>query len=90
MNILITGAASRLGKAIAAELEKDHQLRLLDSVFDDVPFLTENNAEFMKGSILDPETVWKAVRNIDALIHTGEPPQHLPEVERHVSLAGGH
>lgn len=81
MNILITGAASRLGKAITDELEKDHQLRLLDSVFDDVPFLTENNVEFMKGSILDPETVWKAVRNIDALIHTGEPPQHLPEIE---------
>ena len=75
MNILITGAASRLGKAIVAELEKDHKLRLLDSVFTDV------HAELLQGSILDPDTVWKAVRNIDALIHTGELPQHLPEDE---------
>lgn len=81
MNILITGAASRLGKAIAAELENDHQLRLLDSVPGDAPFLGEGNSEFLQGSIFDPDTVWKAVRNIDVLIHTGEPPQHLPDDE---------
>ena len=81
MNILITGAASRLGEAIVAELEKDHKLRLLDSVFGDVPFWGEDNTESLPGSILDPDTVWKAVHNIDVLIHTGEPPQHLPDDE---------
>jgi nucleoside-diphosphate-sugar epimerase len=81
MNILIIGAASRLGKAIIAELKEDYQLRLLDDVSNDMPFEEQEDVELIQGSILDPDTAWKAVRNIDALIHTGETPKHLPEDE---------
>jgi len=81
MNILITGAASRLGEAIAAKLAEDHQLRLFDSVSSNMPFEEKDNIELIQGSILDPDTAWQTVRNIDILIHTGEPPQHLPEDE---------
>ena len=78
MNILITGAASRLGRAVADELAPDHRLRLLDDAPIDAP---SENAESIQGSLLDPDTAWKAVRGMDAVIHTGEPPPELPEDE---------
>jgi len=74
MNILITGAASRLGQALAADLLGDHKLRLLDSA---VPEELCGDAEVVQGSLADPEIAWKAVRNIDVVLHTGEPPQDL-------------
>jgi len=80
MNVLITGAASRLGRAIAAELGADHRLRLLDST--SVP--RDENADFIQADLIDSEAVWQAVRGMDAVIHTGEPPVELPtdELER--------
>ena len=78
MKILITGASSRLGRAIAEELGKDHNLRLVDTV----PVDTEgDNFECVQGSLLDPDDAWKAVRGIDALIHTGEPLPGHPDDE---------
>src|SRR5438067_13219831 len=74
MRILITGASSRLGRAIAAQRGEEHSLRLMDSV----PVEPEGKAEFFQGSLLDPDDAWKAVRGMDALIHTGEPPPDLP------------
>ncbi len=79
MNVLITGAASRLGRAVAAELGSGHQLRLIDHVSRDASFEPGDEVEFMQGSLLDPDTAWNAVRGMDALIHTGEPPRDLPE-----------
>lgn len=83
MRILITGASSRLAQAIANELKKDHDLRLMDTSPIspiDVEELEKNgkNVKFMPGSILDPDDSWKAVRGIEALIHTCEPPPKLP------------
>ena len=75
MNVLITGAASRLGRAIAAELATDHRLRL----FDSIPVDPGEKAEFIQGDLTDPKTVWQAVRGVDAILHTGEPPPELPE-----------
>jgi nucleoside-diphosphate-sugar epimerase len=74
MNILITGAASRLAQTLAAELGSEHRLRLMDSV----PVEAEGNATFFPGSLLDPDDAWRAVRGMDAVIHTGEPPPDLP------------
>jgi len=80
MNVLITGAASRLGQAIAEELAADHRLRLLDST----PIDPDCEADVVQGHLVDPEGIWGAVRGIDAIIHTGEPPAELPadELER--------
>lgn len=80
MRILITGAASPLGQAIAARLRDRHQLRLVDTT----PLEPGPNSTFFQASLLDPEAMWKAVRNIDAVLHTGEPPAQLPagELER--------
>jgi len=75
MKILITGASSRLVQAIAAELSKDHDLRLMDSV----PVEVGGRSHSMQGSILNPDDAWRAVRGMEALIHTGEPPPDLPK-----------
>ena len=84
MRILITGASSRLARALVDVLKDDHRLRLLDSVPVDV----EGDVEVLQGSILDPDDAWRAVRGIDAVIHTGEPPPGLPsdELERDRAL----
>lgn len=74
MKILITGAASRLGQAVASALE-DHQLFLMDMT----SFQASKEDEKIKGSLLDQDAVWQAVRGMDAVIHTGEPPENLPE-----------
>ena len=77
MNILITGASSQLAQAIATELKEDHSVRLMDSVPVDVA----EGCDFTQGNILDPEDSWEALRGIDTLIHTGEPPTDLPSDE---------
>ena len=77
MNVLITGAASHLGRAIAAELGADHRLRLVDST--SVP--SDENGDFIQADLTDPEAVRLAVRGMDAVIHTGEPPLALPTDE---------
>ena len=77
MNILITGASSQLAQAIATELKDDHSVRLIDSVPVDVA----EGCDFTQGNILDPEDSWEALRGIDTLIHTGEPPTDLPSDE---------
>ena len=84
MNILITGASSQLAQAIATELKDDHSVRLMDSVPVDVA----EGCDFTQGNILDPEDSWEALRGIDTLIHTGEPPTDLPsdELEREQML----
>ena len=73
MKVLITGSASRLGQAVAAELASEHALRLMDE--DPVPSVGE--AEVVQGSFLEPEVAWRAVRGVDAVVHTGEPPASL-------------
>ena len=67
MKILITGAASRLGQAIAAELAPEHALRLID----EDPVVADAEVEGVQGSLLEPEIAWQAVRGVDAIIHTG-------------------
>ena len=75
MKVLITGAQSRLGQAIVAELAADHRLRLWGSGQP----MTVENAEWISGDLRDPDAAWRAVRGMDAIIHTGEPPEDLPE-----------
>lgn len=77
MRVLITGAASRLGQAIAAELADDHELSLLDSsVISPV-----GGARLIQGDLTDADLVGEAVAGLDAIIHTGEPPLSLPDDE---------
>ena len=77
MNVLITGAASALAQAIVEDIGDGHRVRLMDSVPVDPP----ENAEFFQGLLLEQDDCWKAVRGMDAVIITGEPPSGMPEDE---------
>ena len=77
MNVLITGAASALAQAIVEDIGDAHRVRLMDSVPVDPP----ETAEFFQGLLLEQDDCWKAVRGMDAVIITGEPPSGMPEDE---------
>lgn len=66
--VLITGAAGRLGRALAADLAGDADLRLLDRrPADDLP-------ELIVGDITDPAALDRALAGIDAVVHlAGDP-----------------
>jgi hypothetical protein len=74
MEVLVTGAASDLGQQVAAALGKEHRLRLLDSSDFPVPA----KAEGVRGSLLEADDAWRAVRGVQAVVHTGAPPADLP------------
>ena len=74
MNILLTGAASALGREIAAALDGEHNLRRLDDCA-----AIDTQGEWVQASLVDPEAMWQAVRDIDVVIHTGQPPSDLPQ-----------
>lgn len=75
MNVLITGAASPLAQEIVKVLGGAHQLRLMD----EVPVEPPEKTEFFQGSLLEQDDVWRAVRGMQAVLHTGEPPPGLPD-----------
>ena len=71
MRVLITGAASALGREVAAELSADGnaELRLLDDCA-----AQRQDVEWIEGRLTDPDAIRQAVRDVDAVVHTGEPP----------------
>lgn len=77
MRILVTGAASALGQEVAAALAVDEnaQLRLLDDCA-----AQRQDVEWIAARLTDSDAVRQAVRDVDAVVHTGEPPS-VPESE---------
>ena len=71
MRVLITGAASALGREVAAALSADGnaELRLLDDCA-----AQRQDVEWIAARLTDPDAVRQAVRDVDAVVHTGEPP----------------
>jgi len=68
MKVLVTHAASVLGRAVAEIVGGKHRLRLLDTE----PL--ETTAEFQQGDIRDPQTAFRACDGVDALVHLCELP----------------
>lgn len=77
MNILITGAESRLGQVVADVLAPGNRLRLWGE--GNPPESLGENTEWFTGDIRDPDVAWGAVRGTQAIVHTGEPPDDLPD-----------
>ncbi|MDE2741514.1 MAG: NAD(P)-dependent oxidoreductase [Gemmatimonadota bacterium] len=70
MRVLVTGAASALGQEVAAALEAENaELRLLDDCA-----AQRQDIEWIAARLTDPDAVCQAVRDVDAVVHTGEPP----------------
>jgi nucleoside-diphosphate-sugar epimerase len=76
MNILITGAAGQLAQTVAAALAAEHQVRLVDRVAVAGP----DRVEVVQADLADPDAMWRAMRGIQALVHTATPPPDLPPV----------
>lgn len=74
MNVLITGGHSRLARAIVGVLALDHTLHLWGTPQD-----VGLEATWVQGDVRDPNVAGQAVQGMDAIIHTGEPPLHLPD-----------
>jgi len=67
--VLITGAAGYIGQYLTRFLiEKGFQVRALDNLLYDTP-LDDVDVEFIYGSINDPDTVNKAMKGMDSVIH---------------------
>ena len=71
MRVLVTGAASAFGQEVAAALSADEnaQLRLLDDCA-----AQRQDVEWIAARLTDPDTVRQVVRDVDVVVHTGEPP----------------
>lgn len=78
MRVLVTGAASALGQEVATALAVDDstQLRLLDDCA-----AQRQDVEWVAARLTDPDAVRQAVRDVDAVVHTGEPPSALESEE---------
>ena len=77
MRVLVTGAASALGQEVVAALSADEnaELRLLDDCT-----AQRQDVEWIAARLTDSDAVCQAVRDVDAVVHTGEPPP-APESE---------
>ena len=66
MKLLITSAASDLAQSLAAELSREHQIRLTDQI--DV----ETDFEFVRSDLSHGEETNHLVRGMDVVIHLAE------------------
>lgn len=64
MNVLITGATGRVGRAVRTALAGRHTLRLLDPVPIEHP-----EGEFIRGSVTDRAMVREAVQGMKGVVH---------------------
>ncbi len=89
MKILITGACGLVARSLIKELEKNHELRLMDlvlpekaTVFDAgnrIKSAFKTDWQFIQGDIMDNDTVRKAVENMDVVVHLAASVTGLPE-----------
>jgi UDP-glucose 4-epimerase len=70
MRVLVTGAAGRIGRAVYVRLAREHEVVGLDRT----PASTVN----LIGDVGDPFLLQRAVRDVDAVIHTAA--LHAPQV----------
>ena len=82
--VLVTGAAGILGLEIASAMASDFHIRLFDETKPDVG--AGGGGEWRQGSLVDETAIRGAVRDIDVVIHTGDPPLNLPISERDETL----
>jgi len=74
-NILVTGGAGFIGSHLVdALVEKGHQVRILDSLVEQVhgttvPAHLNKNAEFIRADVCDAEAVRAALDGIDVIYH---------------------
>lgn len=98
MKILVTGGAGYVGSTLTPMLlEKGYFVRVLDNLragsFGILPCFGKENFEFIKGDIRDLETIGKAVKDMDFIVHlaaiVGFPAcRKEPELSREINVLG--
>lgn len=94
--VLITGGAGFIGRYVAAELlARGHQVRVLDSLIEQVhgvtdrPALLSGEVELIRADIRDGAAVARALAGVDSVIHLAAEVgvgQSMYEVERYTSV----
>ena len=74
MKVLLTGAASELGRAVVTAIGEAVAWRRLDDCA-----AVEGPGEWVAASLVDAAAMGRAVQGIDVVIHTGEPPPVMPQ-----------
>ena len=70
MKILVTGGAGFIGSHVTRQLlDKDHEVVVYDNLSRGFKKLVDQRATFIQGSVLDKESLVKALGGIDAVIH---------------------
>ena len=63
MKILLAGGSGMVGSFITPYLQKEHEVRVLDMTEPKQP-----GVEFVKGSVMEPTDIQKALTGVDAFI----------------------
>jgi len=67
---LVTGGTGRIGNVLVRELNKRYgKVKVLVREKSDLKALKDCDCEFIKGDILDPESLKKAFENVDTVFH---------------------
>ena len=81
MRVCVTGAAGFIGSHVVRELSQfAHVVGIDDLSTGSLSNLTDAPCTFIKGSILDPETLGSATEGVDAIVHLAA----LPSVPRSI------
>ena len=87
--ILVTGAAGKLGSAVARRLAREHEVVQLDCR---LPQHAEQReaGEFHVGSVTDRSAVARAMEGVNAVVHCGAIPVNRPPFDElmHINLGG--
>jgi len=96
--VLVSGGAGYIGSVLVRLLlEKGYRVRVLDNLmFGGVPIidlLNDENFEFMKGDVRNPDDVRRAMQGMDHVVHlaaiVGDPAcAKQPELAREINLDG--
>ena len=93
LNILVTGGAGFIGSHLTdALIERGHRVRVLDLLVPQVhgngsPLHVNPEAEFIHGDVCDPQTVDRALKDVDAVFHQAAEVgvgQSMYEIDRYV------
>ncbi|HEV7868731.1 MAG TPA: NAD-dependent epimerase/dehydratase family protein [Chthoniobacteraceae bacterium] len=98
-NILITGGAGFVGSHLADELlDHGYTVRALDNLSPQVhgvcaqrPDYLAEDVELLEGDVRDPQAVWKALEDVDAVYHfaaTVGVGQSMYQIENYTSVNG--